>query len=132
MWPWCSSGWRGLFTLPRHMVYQAMTAPGSTEEAVWTKRIGMLRRIILSPSMVLAWVLGLALAFNIGFAGNGWLHAKIAVVVLLTIYQIWGLVTAKRMSQGLRPVPERALRILNELPALAVIAISILVIVRPF
>ncbi len=122
----------GLFILPRHMVYQAMTAPGSAEEATWTTRIGMLKRIILAPSMILAWVLGLALAFNIGFAGNGWLHAKIAVVVLLTGYQGWASMTARRMSQGLRPVPERTLRILNELPALAVIVIAILVIVRPF
>jgi putative membrane protein len=122
----------GLFILPRHLVYQAATAPGSAEEAVWTGRIATLKRIILTPSMILAWLLGLALAFNIGFHGNGWLHAKIAIVVLLTGYQGWATATARRMSQGKRPIQERTLRILNELPALAVIVISILVIVRPF
>jgi putative membrane protein len=122
----------GLFALPRFLVYMHATPPGSAQEAQWTKRCGMLRNIILTPSLIASWVLGLALALNIGFAGNGWLHAKIAVVVLLSAYHMWAVSVGKKMSRGERPYAEKTLRLANEAPALATILIVILVIVRPF
>lgn len=122
----------GLFALPRYLVYQYATPPGSAEEALWNERCARLRRIILTPSLVAVWLLGLALAFDIGFAGNGWLHAKLAVVALLTFYHFWAVGVATRMSRGERPHAEKTLRIANEAPALATILIAILVIVRPF
>ncbi len=122
----------GLFALPRYLVYMCATAPASTEEALWAERCARLRRIILTPSLLAAWVLGLALAFNIGFAGNGWLHAKLTVVVLLSAYHLWAVRVATKMSRGERPHAEKTLRIANEAPALATILIAILVIVRPF
>lgn len=122
----------GLFALPRYLVYQHATAPGSADEALWSERCARLRRIILTPSLVAVWLLGLALAFSIGFAGNGWLHAKLAVVLLLTAYHGWAVGVAKRMSRGERPHREKTLRLANEAPALATILAVTLVIVRPF
>ncbi|WP_298428077.1 CopD family protein [Rhodoblastus sp.] len=122
----------GLFALPRYLVYQHATPPGSAEEALWSARCARLRRIILTPSVVAVWLLGLALAFNIGFAGNGWLHAKLTIVALLTGYHYWAVGVARKMSRGERPYAEKTLRVANEAPALATILAVILVIVRPF
>jgi len=122
----------GLFALPRYLIYMHSTKPGSAEEAQWTLRCKRLRMIILTPALIVSWILGLSLAFNIGFSGNIWLHAKIGVVVLLSIYHLWMTSLGKKMSQGKRPVAEKTLRFANEAPALATIAIVIFVIVRPF
>lgn len=122
----------GLFALPRYLVYMHATAPGSVEEAQWTQRCNRLRYIILTPALIASWILGLSLAFNIGFSGNYWLHAKILIVALLTVYHMWAVGVGKKMSLGKRPVSEKTLRIANEAPALATILIVIFVIVRPF
>lgn len=122
----------GLFALPRYLVYQHVTAPGSAEEALWSLRCARLKRIILTPSLAAVWILGLMLAFNIGFAGNGWLHAKLTIVGALTFYHFWAVGLAAKMSRGARPVSEKTLRIANEAPAIATILVVFLVILRPF
>lgn len=122
----------GLFALGRYLVYQRDTAPGSEAEALWGRRTGVLRRMILNPSMFLVWGLGLALALNLGLAGQGWLHAKILIVLLLSGWHGWAVATSKTLGRGERPYSDKRLRILNEAPAFAVILVVILVIVRPF
>ena len=52
----------GLFMLPRQMIYLHAAAPGSEESALWAKRMGLLRKVILTPSLIVVWVLGLLLA----------------------------------------------------------------------
>jgi protoporphyrinogen IX oxidase len=125
-----------LFMLPRFLIYQAETEPGSAEDKAWTIRVNRLRKVILSPAMILVWLLGISLAINIGLfdglPGLGWLHAKIFLVVLLSGYHGWAVGTAKKIAAGYRPSSTRALRILNEVPGIATILIVILVIVRPF
>ena len=122
----------GMFMLPRYLVYQHPTLPGSAEEALWSERIVRLRRIIVGPAMVMVWVLGLALAFNLGFAGNHWLWAKLAVVFLFSGFHGWLTGLSRKMAQGARPVTERRLRMLNELPSLVAIVVVVLAVVRPF
>lgn len=121
----------GLFTLPRYLVHQAGESPGSEQDGRWAERTKKLRAMILTPSLILVWLLGLLLAMNLGFQG-GWLHAKIAVVLLLTGYHGWMVSLSKRMAAGARPMTERKLRLWNELPALLLAIIVVLVIVRPF
>ncbi len=126
----------GLFMLPRYLVYQQEALPGSPEDALWTVRCQKLRKIILTPSMGLVWALGLLLAANIGMfsgvPGLGWLHAKFAVVVLLTGYHGWAVGYSKKLAAGKRTLTGKQLRLLNEIPGIAVAVIVILVIVRPF
>lgn len=122
----------GLFMLPRFLVYHMESAVGSAEDRAWTLREARLKRIILTPGIVAVWVLGLALAVSYGFAGNGWLHAKIFVVFLLSGYHGWAVATARKFAAGNRPYANRTLRLLNEVPALATIVIVILVVVKPF
>jgi protoporphyrinogen IX oxidase len=122
----------GMFMLPRYLVYQHPTLPSSPEEALWTTRIARLRKIIVGPAMVMVWALGLALAFNLGFAGNGWLWVKLAIVFLFSGFHGWIVGVSKTMARGERPVSERGLRMLNELPSLVTIIVVLLAVLRPF
>ena len=122
----------GLFMLPRFLVYQMESPVGSPEDRAWVERNARLKRIILTPGLIAVWVLGLCVATSYGFAGNGWLHAKIGVVVLLSGYHGWATATAGKFARGVRPYANKTLRLLNEVPAFATIAIVILVVVKPF
>lgn len=122
----------GLFILPRQLVYMHAAAPGSEEEALWARRTATLRRMILTPSIIVVWLLGIGLAIAIGAWDQGWLHAKLLLVLLLSGYHGWMVATAKKMAAGERPIPEKTLRMLNEVPAIAVALIVVLVVVKPF
>ena len=122
----------GLFMLPRYFVYHQESAPGSPEEALWVERERKLRQIILGPSIALVWLLGLALAFTIGVWDQGWFHAKLLVVIALSGYHGWLAGYAKKLARGERPLEGKTLRLLNEVPGVAVAVIVILVIVKPF
>jgi len=126
----------GLFMLPRYLVYHQEAEPGSPEEARWVDREAKLRSIILTPSLVIVWGLGLLLAANDGLfsgvPGLGWLHAKLALVLLLSGYHGWAAGYSKRLARGQRTLSGKQLRMLNEVPGLAAALIVVLVIVRPF
>lgn len=122
----------GLLLLPRLYVYHHETPVGSAEDRAWIEREGRARNIILTPAMVIVWVLGLMLAFNIDAFGEGWFSAKLALVVALTGYQGWLGAYGKRLAEGKRSPNSRSLRIMNELPGIAAALIVVLVIVRPF
>jgi putative membrane protein len=126
----------GLFMLPRYLVYHQEGLGDPAEEARWIDRETKLRHIILTPAMIVVWVLGLALAFNAGIAdgvpGLGWLHAKLALVLLLSGYHGWAVGYAKKLARGQARVAHRTLRMLNEVPAMAAVLIVVLVIVKPF
>lgn len=121
----------GLFMLPRYYVYHYAAAPGSTEDHQWIERERRLRRIIVTPSMILVWVFGLMLAFNLGFQG-GWLHLKLLLVFALSGFHGWLIGFGRKVAAGQRPLSEGRLRLLNEIPAIAVIVIVLLAVVRPF
>ena len=122
----------GLFMLPRFYVYHHETTPGSAEDRAWIEREDRLRNIILTPSMILVWVLGLTLAYVTSAWTQGWLHAKLLFVIGLSGYQGWLGVYGKRLAAGKRPLDNRTLRIMNELPGIAAAIIVVLVIVKPF
>jgi protoporphyrinogen IX oxidase len=122
----------GLFMLPRFYVYHQESAPGSPEEAKWIEREGKLRRIILAPSLILVWGFGIALAATLGVWDQGWLHAKLLLVVALSGYHGWMIGYGKKLAKGRRDMSGKALRIANEVPGILTAIIVILVIVKPF
>jgi putative membrane protein len=126
----------GLFMLPRYLVYHQEGRDDPAEAARWIEREGKLRRIILTPALVMVWALGLALSINLGLLagtpGLGWLHAKLLVVLLLSGYHGWMVGYAKKLAGGRATLSNRALRMTNEVPALGVTLAVILVIVQPF
>ena len=122
----------GLFMLPRYYIYHQEAAPGSPEEQRWIDRERKLRTIILTPAMILVWVLGITLATTAGFWTAGWLHAKLLLVLGLTAYHGYMVGYGRKLAAGKRPVSGRALRLMNEVPGIVTAAIVILVIVKPF
>lgn len=122
----------GLLIFPRHLAYHATTSSGSAEDRLWIEREALLRRVILTPALIAVWVLGLMLATSYGFAGAGWLHAKIALVVGMSAYHGWMVATSRKMARGQRPYPEKTFRKAGEIPAILTVAIVILVVVKPF
>ena len=122
----------GLFLLPRYYIYHQEAAPGSAEEQKWIERERKLRTIIITPSMALVWILGLSLAWVTGAFHEGWFIAKFAIVFALSGYHGWMVGYGKKLAAGQRPASGKALRMMNEIPGIAVVLIVVLVIVKPF
>ena len=122
----------GLLLLPRLYIYHHESLPGSAEDRAWIERERRVRSIILLPSMLLVWILGLLLAFNLDAFEQGWFDVKFALVILLSAYQGWLVRYGKRLAQGKRSADQKTLRILNEVPGVLTAIIVVLVVVRPF
>ena len=68
----------GLFILPRFYVYHHETTPGSAEDRAWIEREDRVRTIILTPAMIVVWMLGLTLAYITDAWMQGWFHGQAA------------------------------------------------------
>ena len=122
----------GLFMLPRLFVYHQECAIGSDEDKKWIERESRLIRIILNPSIVIVWIVGLLLAWNIGAFSEGWFHAKLLFVLGLSAYHGWMAGYAKKLANGERMLTDKQLRLLNEVPGVVAAIVVILVVAKPF
>jgi protoporphyrinogen IX oxidase len=122
----------GLLLLPRLYVYHQETTPGSPDDRAWVEREARVRSIILTPAIGVVWILGLMLAFHLDIWDQRWFQAKLALVVGLSAYQGWLGAYGKKLAAGQRPLSDRRVRMLNEIPGIAAALIVVLVIVRPF
>ena len=93
-----------------------------------------LRRIIMSPSIVLVWLLGVGMLItNPALLNGGWIYLKIALVLVLSGVHGYFVALGKRIDAGdVDQSVSRRLRLLNEVPFLLMIVIVILVVLRPF
>ena len=122
----------GMLYLPRLFVYHCEVAPGSVQSETFKVMERRLLRAIINPAMVATWALGLWLAWDGGFFSDGWLHAKLLLVLVLSGVHGF-LARCVRDFAGDRNVrPQRFYRILNEVPTVLMILIVILVVVKPF
>ena len=124
----------GLFMLPRYLVYhqEALAAGRADEAALWVTRERKIRSIILTPGLLIVWALGLTLATLGQHCGEGWLHAKLLFVLLLSGYHGWAVGYARKLAAHRPSLTGRTLRMLNEVPALVTVLIVVLVVVKPF
>lgn len=123
----------GLFAFPRFLVYHQEGLDDADECTRWVERESKLRRIILTPSLIIVWLLGLLLAMGIGAWSQGWFHAKLTLVLILSAYHGWMVSYGRRLASKSGPfLSGGRLRLINEVPGIATIAIVILVIVKPF
>jgi putative membrane protein len=121
-----------LFYLPRLMVYHAGSAVGSEQSETFKIMERRLLRAIATPAMIATWIFGLWMAWLIDAWGDGWFHAKLLCVILLSAFH--GLLArwVKDFAADRNTRPARFYRAVNEVPTLLLIAIVILVIVKPF
>jgi putative membrane protein len=124
----------GMLYLPRLFVYHCEVAKGSAESERFKVMERKLLRVIINPAMIAAWTFGLILAFTpaVDAWSQGWFHTKFTLVVLLSAYH--GFLSRWRRDferdRNLRP--QRFYRIMNEVPALMMVVIVILAVVKPF
>jgi putative membrane protein len=128
-----ASWFAGLFYLPRIFVNLAMVDPQSIAER---ERLLLMARKLLRFSTLLALVavlLGLWLWLGYGIGrGAGWMHAKLAVVVLAAGYHHGCAVLLRRFGEGGNRRSHRWYRWFNEVPVLLLVAAVVLVVVKPF
>ena len=124
----------GLLYLPRLFVYHAMAPVGSDRSATFKIMEHRLQRGIMTPAMIATWVFGLMLAGTPGLVDwrMGWIWAKLALVVALSAFHMVLARWRDEFNTNSNIRSARFFRIVNELPTLALIAIVLLVVVKPF
>lgn len=122
----------GMLYLPRLFVYHADAETGSRQSETFKVMERRLLHAIINPAMIVTWVLGLWLAWRIFAFQGGWLHAKIVLVFLLSGVHGYLSAAVRRFAQDRNDKPARHWRIVNEIPTLLMIAIVVLVVVKPF
>ena len=122
----------GMLYLPRLFVYHFATKAGSETSELFKVMERRLLKIIMGPAMMLTWVLGLYLAWDIFRFQGGWLHVKLLCVVLLTAVHVYYSRAHRAFVRDERPKTQRHWRIMNEAPALLLIVIVLMVVLKPF
>jgi putative membrane protein len=122
----------GMLYLPRLFVYHTQTKPGSESSERFKVMERKLLRGIINPSMVAVWILGPLLAWITGTYMDLWLQIKFLLVIVLSgvhgfLVRYWKDFAADRNTRS-----ERFYRIINEVPAVLMVLIVILVVVKPF
>lgn len=121
-----------LLYLPRLMVYHVDAPAGSQQSETFKIMERKLLNGIMTPAMIVSWVVGLYLAWaGFGFKG-GWLHAKIALVLGMSGMHGFLVGRVRDFAQDRNSRSGRFYRIINEVPAVLMVGIVILVIVKPF
>ena len=124
----------GMLYLPRLFVYHSQTTPGTPEYERFGVMERKLMRGIMLPSAVLTWLLGITMLWltDWAFMAEGWLHVKLLGVVILTVMHHMCIRWRRGFAEGRNPHSERFYRMVNEVPALILLVILVMVIVRPF
>ncbi len=123
----------GMLMLARLFAYHHASSPGGEAETILTSGEQRLLKLIVNPAMALAWLMGLAMiALHPELLSQGWFHAKLLLVVLLSGFHGFLAASARKFAGGMRPLTERRWRMLNEVPAVATIFVVLLAIPKPF
>lgn len=121
----------GLFYLPRLFVYHA-----SSHDAISHDRFVIMERrlfVLMTLGGLLTTVFGLWLIIGQpSLVSQGWLHAKLALVVLLIGYHAWCWRLHRQLAQGVDSHSPAWFRGFNEVPTVALVGIVLLAVLRPF
>lgn len=124
----------GLLYLPRLFVYHCGAIPGSEQAKTFIVMERRLLRAIMNPAMGAVYLFGILLALTPGVVdwSNGWIHAKIVLVLGLTWYHHMLARWYKAFAVEANRHEARFYRLMNEVPTAIMVAIVILVVVKPF
>jgi putative membrane protein len=122
----------GMLYLPRVYVYHAEAEPGSKQSETFKVMERRLLRAILNPAMIVAWGLGLWLAFMTDAWNQPWFHAKLALLVAMQLVHAAFARWRRHFANDANRHSARFYRWMNELPTVLLIAIVILAVVKPF
>ncbi len=124
----------GLFYLPRLFVYHVeRAAVGSELDQTFQIMEEKLLRVIMNPSMIVAWIAGLIMIGLGAFDwGSVWAWIKIVSVIAMTWAHMWMSKRRKEFVSGKNTRSGRSYRLFNEVPTVLMIFIVVAVVVRPF
>jgi len=122
----------GMLYLPRLFIYHTGTQPGSEASEIFKVMETKLLKIIINPSMIAVWILGPLLAWLTGAYLDTWLHIKFLLVILLSGLHGFNVRVWRGFQADRRDHSAKFYRMINEVPALLMVLIVILVVVKPF
>lgn len=122
----------GMLYLPRLFVYHSDAPKDSIQSETFKIMERRLLKAIINPAMIVTWVLGLYLVWDGGWYTSGWMHAKFALVLIMSGLHGVYVRRLKEFAADRNTRPAKYYRILNEVPTVLMIGIVILVIVKPF
>jgi putative membrane protein len=122
----------GMLYLPRLFVYHTEAPSGSKEARTFAVMERRLMRAIMLPALLVVWVSGITLVIRGGFLHEGWFHAKFALVIVMSALHGYFATVRKKLADGTNRHGPRFFRLVNEVPTLLMVAIVILVVLKPF
>lgn len=122
----------GLLYLPRLYVYHTQVAVGSEQSELFKVMERRLLRAIMNPAMIASWIFGLWLMLLIEAWTQPWFHAKLLAVLLMTGAHMAMAKWRKDFEADRNQRGHKFYRIANEVPTVLMVAVVILVIVKPF
>ncbi|MEP1230176.1 MAG: protoporphyrinogen oxidase HemJ [Litorimonas sp.] len=124
----------GLLYMPRLFVYHSSSVKGGELETKMIESAEKLQRIIMTPAMICAVLMGLILVvYNAAsLTTTFWLPLKLIFVFSLVGFHGYLTATRKKFAHGERPKSEKFFRMINEIPSILTIFIVLLVVLKPF
>ncbi len=123
----------GLLIYPRYKLHQLKAQPGDILFETMKEASDRLRKIILNPALILVWALGIAMVvLNQDLLSQGWMHAKFGLVLALSGLHGYFIGIGKKIDRGDVAPNQKTMKMLNEVPFLIMIAIVLLVVLKPF
>ncbi len=123
----------GLLIYPRYKLHQIKSTPGEPLFDTMKDASDRLRRIILNPSLLIVWALGLTMLYlNPDLLRSPWMHVKLVLVLGLSGLHGYFISIGKKIDRGETPVTDKRLKMLNEIPFVIMIGVVLLAVVKPF
>jgi putative membrane protein len=122
----------GMLYLPRLFVYHCEAEIGSKQSETFKVMERRLLHAIINPAMIVTWVAGLWLVMASGHYRSGWMIAKFVLVLILSALHGQFTRWTREFAEDRNTRSQKFYRVINEIPALLMIGIVILVIVKPF
>ena len=122
----------GMLYLPRLFVYHCDAAPGSPQSETFKVMERRLLRAIINPAMIATWIFGLWLVWLGGWASAGWFQAKVVLVFVMS--GVHGMLAqhVREFGADENQYSQKYFRFVNEIPTILMIAIVLLVVLKPF
>lgn len=132
------SWFAGMFYLVRMFVYHAEALDKSEpEKSILCKQLSLMEnrvyKIICKPAMNITWIFGIAMLVNHGLEWlklSNWMHVKLGLIVLLTVYHERNKVIIKKLEQGNKPMSSDKFRLYNEIPTLFLVSIVMIAVYK--
>jgi putative membrane protein len=122
----------GMLYLPRLMVYHCEAETGSKQSETFKLMERRLLRGIINPSMIAVWILGLYMAWDAPWYEELWLQLKVVLVLIMSALHGFLSARVRDFANDRNTYSQKFYRIINEVPAVLIVLIVLLVVLKPF